>query len=500
MKKELIQLSNRSRIGIALALSAISGGLMFLSYPPVNVWPLIWVAIIPYLVAQYRFMPRRWAALAPTITTTLFLWPYLARIFGIPGAPFLIKNMGLLFGLVTFVTSSERKFNELTKYKWFVLQGMFAWVGFEMIRSFIPVLGTIGFVANTQASQAWLTQPISIFSIYGLNFLIIMVNYSLAYLCLLWVDRKFVFDDAVAVDDRATRKWAVITLAVLVLWAGLSLILYTRPNVNPSVRVAALHHYVDKPGHQADEAEQKENFETFSAQARDAAGQGAKVIFLPELAFGFDPQEQYTEEFRSLAADTNAYLYIPYGIHEDDGWHNEAVLLSPQGEFTSRYGKLLAFGEPPTVTRGTFPAAETPFGTLGTIICMDGVFTDAARKVVGTGVQILGTPSYNSTVGISEHNWTHFVMRSVENQTPIVNADRGLVSVITDARGKVLAEVMTPAGSDTVLVADVKLGSASSPYLRVGDWLGWAALAGFVFFNVFQMVVEGRAKKAGKSG
>jgi len=499
MKKELIQLSKSGRIGIGVALSILSGGLLFLAYPPVNLWPLIWLAIIPYLIAQYRFMPRRWAALAPTISMTMFLWPYLARIFGLPDAPFLFKNMGLLFGIITFFTSSERKLHEMTQYKWFVLQGMFAWVGFEMIRSLIPVLGTMGFVANTQASQAWLIQPVSIFSIYGLNFLIILVNYSLAFLCLRWIDRTFLFEDSVPVDPKAAKKWIILAIAALVVWAGLSLILFNIQSDTLPVRVAALHHFFDVPGHQADEAEQAARVEIFSAQAREAANQGAQVIFLPEMAFGIDPQKQYTKDFQSLAAETNAYLFIPYAFHDDVGWHNESVLLSPQGEFSTRYGKLHAFGEPPTVSAEEFPVKETPLGTLGTIICMDGVFTDAARNAVNNGAQILGIPTYNSTIGISEHNWTHFVMRSVENRIPIVNADRGILSIITDARGSVIAEEKTPKGGEMVLVADVIPGNTSSPYLSMSDWLGWVALAGFAFFTGFQMVVEGKAKKAGKS-
>ncbi|GEM_PF-3505826 len=40
-----------------------------------------------------------------------------------------------------------------------------------MIRGFIPILGTWGFVANTLYSQPWLIQPVSIFSIFGLGLL-----------------------------------------------------------------------------------------------------------------------------------------------------------------------------------------------------------------------------------------------------------------------------------------------------------------------------------------
>jgi len=483
------------RMMIAIVLSILSGGLLFLAYPPVNFWPVIWVAAIPYLIAQYRFMPRRWAPLAPAITNTLFLWPYLARIFGIPDAPFLFKHMGLLFGASALFLSTERRMHELTKYRWFVLQGMFAWVGFEMIRGFIPVLGTMGFVGNTLASQAWLIQPISIFSIYGLNLLIVLVNFTLAYLALRWVDTKYTFDDAVPVEAGHPRKWAFICLVSTAIWVAASLIMFNVQAETPTIRAAALHNYLDEPGHQADDKEQAARLASFSQQARDAAERGAEVIFIPEMSFGFDPQKEYTQELRALAAETNAYLYITYAFHEeDDSWHNETIILNPEGEFSTLYGKLHAFGEPRTVTAGKFPVKETPLGTLGSIICMDGVFTDAARNVSKNGAQILGVPSYNSTLGISEHNWTHFVMISVENRVPVVNADRGLVSMITDARGKILAFAQTPEGGEEVLIADVKLGTGSSPYHFVGDWLGWVALAGFVFFSIFQGVVEKRAK------
>jgi hypothetical protein len=49
------------------------------------------------------------------------------------------------------------------------------------------------------------------------------------------------------------------------------------------------------------------------------------------------------------------------------------------------------------------------------------------------------------------------------------------------------------------LVGDVTLGSGPSLYTSLGDVLGWVAMAGFVFFIVFPMIIESRAKKAAKN-
>ena len=129
---------------------------------------------------------------------------------------------------------------------------------------------------------------------------------------------------------------------------------------------------------------------------------------------------------------------------------------------------------------------------------MDGVFTDSSRGVANQGAQLLGIPTYNTTVGISEQNWTHFVFRSVENQVPVVNADRGFYTMITDSHGKILADYKSPEGSSKVVIADVTLGGEGNTlYTRLGnDWLGYLSLAGFVFFIIFPSILERRAKKA----
>jgi len=49
------------------------------------------------------------------------------------------------------------------------------------------------------------------------------------------------------------------------------------------------------------------------------------------------------------------------------------------------------------------------------------------------------------------------------------------------------------------MVGDVSLGSGRAPYTSIGDVLGWASLAGYIAFMVFQSIVEGRAKKAAKA-
>jgi len=66
---------------IAVLLSALSGLLLFLAFPPYDLWPLMWVAFIPMIVAQYRIIPRKISSLTPAITVGGWLGGYLYPIF-----------------------------------------------------------------------------------------------------------------------------------------------------------------------------------------------------------------------------------------------------------------------------------------------------------------------------------------------------------------------------------------------------------------------------------
>jgi apolipoprotein N-acyltransferase len=492
-----LETSLAMRIGLGVALSAVSGLFLFLAFPPFNWWPLIWVALVPYLLAQHRLMPLKLASLAPAIAAGVWLWPFLYRLFNIPGAPLWFVHLGLAVGVICYFLHSERKFCEQTGYRWFILQGVFYWVGFEMIRSFIPFMGTMGFAANPLASQAWLIQPVSIFSIYGMSLMVLLFNFAVAQVALYLFDRNWKLEDSVAVDGRATWRWMAGIATLLVAWVALSLVMYNQSSKNAqTVRVAALQSGYPQVAFDPSGPSWEERLGTLSEQVREAAAQGARVIFTPELAFDFDPQVEHTDELRALAAETGAYLYLNYGFGDDVSFHNETVLLSPSGEFSEVYGKFHpSVGERQSATAGNFPVHETPFGRLASVICMDGLFTDATRYLAQNGAQLIAIPTANTTVGISEQNWTHFVFRSVETQTPVVNADYAYVSMITDSRGRILEWVNTPDSGRAVLVTDVTLGSANSPHRFLGDWLGWVSLAGFALFIVFETLTNRRAKR-----
>ncbi len=203
-KDTIASRTTAARFVLGIALSALSGGLFLLAFPPYGLWFLAWFGFVPALLAQYRLLPAKWTSLASAVFSAVWLGPFLARLFGPDFGPF-FQYLGIWIAILNFFIAKDRKFHELTHYRWFILQGVFAWVGFEMVRAtFIPLVATSAFVGYTQAPQPWLIQPVSIFSVYGLNIVIILCNYALAQGAMAWLDRKWTAPDVVAVEVPAT--------------------------------------------------------------------------------------------------------------------------------------------------------------------------------------------------------------------------------------------------------------------------------------------------------
>jgi len=138
-----------------------------------------------------------------------------------------------------------------------------------------------------------------------------------------WLDRKWTAADVVPVDVDSTRRWLVGTSVVLAVWIGLSLVIVNAMPSTPKLRVASVRPNFPLPAHLDDVNTSQIRFDTFVAQAREAAAQGAQVIYTPEMMFNFDPQVEYTEQFRALAKETGAYIFITYSVSiEGQDWRN----------------------------------------------------------------------------------------------------------------------------------------------------------------------------------
>jgi apolipoprotein N-acyltransferase len=486
------------RLLVGIALSVLGAVLLALSMPPYGIWPLALIGLVPTILAQYRVMPRQVSSLASAITIGGLIGLYIMNAFlQLGNAPWYMRLLPVIFGAIVFLTGlGTRAFHEHTAYRWFVLSGALGWVGVEMIRSLIPVVGTWGFIAYAYFRQPWMIQPVSVFGIFGLSLVNVLVSFALGQYLLAWFDRLWKLEQQVQpVDMRQARNWLIGVGSLFAAWLVLSIALFLPPGQSPeskSVRVAAV-----QPGYRSFWTPEElaantisperylytyeQMFERLLAQTRAAAEQGAELIVWPEGALNFDPQHAArTRLLYDLAAESNAYLVIPYGV--DD--RNEATILSPEGHFLGVYGKNhpVIFVQEQSRTRGTYPTYETDLGKIGTIICYDLDFTDTARKVARNGAELIAVPS-GDWPGIADRHYAHLVFRATENRVAMIKADHSYDSAIIDPRGRIVDSVIDKSGQRATLVADVPVAKGQSLQRNLGDWIGWLSLAGTVFFS-----------------
>jgi predicted amidohydrolase len=227
----------------------------------------------------------------------------------------------------------------------------------------------------------------------------------------------------------------------------------------------------------------------------DAAGQGARLIALPEMfATGFSMQPDRigedeggpTEQFlREQSAEYGAYVLASIAQRGSDGqYRNNAVLARPDGG-VDRYAKIHPFsyaGEHERYAAGDRHLTVDVEGLrVSVFVCYDLRFADefwALAAETDLYVVVANWPSARH-----EHWRTLLRARAIENQAYVLGVNRvGYAkdlphsggSVVLDPQGTVLVE----GGADEdVLVADVDPATVKSTranYPFLADRRSWA--------------------------
>ena len=180
------------------------------------------------------------------------------------------------------------------------------------------------------------------------------------------------------------------------------------------------------------------NLEQLAWLVRQAVGQGAKLVVLPEMCatgYYFDSQEQVaqvaepvpdgktTQLFMALARELDCYIVA--GLPEQEGarFYNTAILVGPDG-FLGRHRKTHHYIPDSTWAKvGDHPPAvfDTTIGSIAIQICMDVSYPEAPRISRLQGAQILCVPMNWSEPSVPSSVW---ITRARENGMYVVAANR----------------------------------------------------------------------------
>jgi N-carbamoylputrescine amidase len=158
------------------------------------------------------------------------------------------------------------------------------------------------------------------------------------------------------------------------------------------------------------------NFETAVQRIREAAAQGAQIVCLPELFrtqyfcqtedhANFDLAEPVpgpsTEALGGVAAELNVVIIASLFEKRASGvYHNTAAVLDSNGAYLGKYRKMHIPDDPLYYEKFYFTPGDLGFccfqtqhGQIGTLVCWDQWYPEAARITALQGAEILFYPT-----------------------------------------------------------------------------------------------------------
>ncbi|MFH9005802.1 apolipoprotein N-acyltransferase [Streptomyces afghaniensis] len=494
------------------AAAALSGLLLYVSFPPRTLW---WLALPAFAVFGWVLRGRGWkAGLGLGYLFGLgFLLPLLVWT-GVEVGP--LPWVALVAIEAIFVALVGTGVAVVSKLPGWPVWAAALWIAGEAARARVPFDGfPWGKIAFGQADGVFLPL-VAVGGTPVLGFAVVLCGfglYEVVRLAVVWRRTGTV--------RRAAAAVGLVSLAVPVVAAVAARPLVSDKAEDGSVTVAAIQGNVPRAGLEfnAQRRAVLDNHarETERLAAEVKAGKVARPDFVlwPENSSDVDPFAN--PDARAVIDAAAKAIGVPIsvgGVVERDGkLYNELILWDPVKGPVDTYDKrqIQPFGEylplrslvgainknwtemaRQDFSRGTKPGVFTMDGAkVGLVTCYEAAFDWTVRSEVTDGAQMISVPSNNATFDRSEMTYQQLAMsrvRAVEHSRTVVVPVTSGVSAIIMPDGKITQRTgMFVADS---LVQKVPLRSSQTPATQLGvlpeialvlvaaGGLGWAVGAG----------------------
>lgn len=473
-----------------LATALASGLLLWLASPSVGLGPFAWVALVPAAVLHLRRPTTRAGRAVVPLTYVVFLELQLvpALPFGIakdqwghPVLPVLVGDSPVLaaaligvplLGSFLYAIRFPQPWGEAALRSGLVavLVPAVSWTALDLVRVRYDPSGLWGALHLTQhesgtRSAAALAGPLL------LTWMVVAVNFALALL----VVRGRRALPALALVGGAALAAALATLSLGPVEGERVTVAVVQPGYDTSEWDHPAARYFD-PARRDVVRASLDVVEDLGRLTRTAAERGVRIVAWPEAVVWIDPigTRPVRRELVALAAEMETTVLVPHfrpALRKNAaiGVHANGSLGLPQ----PKQRPMWFLGERPR-DRPTEPI-PAPAADVGVLLGVDNQEARSARTLARRGATVLVS---------STHDWRELAeqqralsrLNAAAVRLPLARADWRYGSLIVDARGRTLADA-GHGRSRAVLVAEVDARPSDAPYTRIGDILGWIALA-----------------------
>lgn len=476
----------------SLVLPALSGLALVLSFTPVGISPLAWVAFVPLLFALHGAgrvadspEPAHWKT--PFSQGFVFGFVYfLGTVYWVVHSMFFYGGVGLvasipvmlllvaflaLFCVVFALTVSRYSPRSPLVYIFFVPS---VWVLTEFVRGHIFTGFPWVLVGYTQAGWLPVIQVAELGGVWGVSFLVVMVN-SAVFMALRGLRARRAAGPARAGGNRfLASPWVAAAAAAVLLTSALAYGFIRIDAMDERVKgwrpitVGIAQGNIEQ-GVKWDRSFRDSTLDIYRGLTLEAASKGADLVVWPETAapFYLGSDGGGTARVLDIASDAGAYVLTgspSYAYHPDTDsadFFNSAYLVTPGGALSGRYDKvhLVPFGEYVPLKRllffvkklthgvGDFSPGLGPYPVpyghagLGVLICYESIFPELASAQVRNGADLLVNITNDAWFGRTSAPWQHFemsILRAVETRTYLIRSANTGISALIDPSGRVL--------------------------------------------------------------
>lgn len=450
----------------ANAALALAGGLALrFGFGLHPLWWLAWLAPVPLLVAVLRSTPR--AAFALTLLAALVAasanFHFFSLTVPLPAAVLVTVLSALPWVLV--VGLARRAMLRLPP-AWAVLAYPLLWAGVDTALAHLHPDGNWGSLAYSQAGFLPAAQVVAVLGVAGLVFLLSLVPAVIAL--------------ALVRGWRPLRVPAACTLALVAAGFAFG---WLRLAAGPStpgdpVGMAVIDDFI---GPRTPAPYNERIWAQYERHVAALAGQGARIVVLPEKIAVLAPADAARIERRMAALAARSRVWLTVGIGIDDGRtkRNLAWLFAPDGRLDASYRKHhMAPPERDFAAGSAFDLRAIGATRYGLAVCKDMHFAAMGRAYGARGAAAMLVPAWDFGAD-GEYEARLSALRGVESGFAMVRAAREGLLTVTDAYGRIVAETPSaPLPGATLLARLPAAAPVATAYRGTGDLFGWLCLGG----------------------
>ena len=508
----------RSMIARTIA-SACAGFFLAISFPRPGISFLAWVAFVPIITIAARSDPIRSLfygfIFGGTFFITLVYWIYSVLAIHTSMGTFL--SIVVLFLLISYLSLFPSIFAYLLSQTIRLYGGRaifvspFIWVALELLRNYALSGFPWGIAGYTQSSVTPLIQIASVTGVYGLSFLIVLINASVAYLLIEYV---------------SLRK--LIPLAASVLFA-LALMLWGFWRMSAplqgetAIDVSCIQG--NYSGNMSEGSDENLILTDYIHMTAEAAAEGSTLVIWPETITSFEVccTKDYAELLGDLCRKLKIGLILgsAHEVREKAGtkYFNSAFHIRADGKIGDRYDKmhLVPYGEYVPLPGllffvRRFVEASSDFskgnryaimdhgkGDFAVLICYEVIFPESVRQFAKRGATFFVNITNDAWFGRSSAPYQHFdfvKLRAVESGRYFVRCAGTGISGIVSPYGDVLKS--TGIFSKEIVTGSIEPLEHRTLYSRTGDLFAFACVIMTVI--LISPLVSKRSKLSTSSG